>query len=397
MSKTQLTHMLNPFRPGAGRQPAELVGRIRDLERMDLMVARAKLGQIDRGSIYYGLRGMGKTVLLNRMAQIAQDRGMCVAQLEADGDPTRDYEALFREMTMACTQSRDGRIRRKLGETLKRVKSIEIEFPIFKTTIDTGESDSTDSDSYRLEILVRELSETLKKENSGLFLFVDEFQEMSSKTMAALLTIQHRTNQNDLPFFIIGAGLPNLQGVLTNSRSYAERLFEYHPVESLSDEDTRQGFQGPAEKTGRRFDDESLTELTRISRGYPYFIQAYGMAAWDASNSNPITLESVETGKSYAQESLDHGLYESRWQHTTDAGKTYLSAMAAICDNECRSQQVANKLGKETSDLSVIRKTLIDLGLLYSPTRGMIAFTVPGMAEYIRRTDPWEDGTSSDE
>ena len=388
---------LNPFRPGAGIQPAELVGRARDLERMDLMIARTKLHETERGVVYSGLRGVGKTVLLLRMADMAEEQGMCVARIEADGDPMREYDALFHEITLASARMRRTEVRQSLTEVLGRVDSASITLPGFAVEVTGKAKDRLRSDAFKLELTIEEVSRELARTGSGLFLFIDEFQSMSPELMAALLTIQHRMGQRSLPFLIIGAGLPNLPGVLTKSRSYAERLFEYRTVGSLDRADSEHGFQDTAERTGRRFDDEALEKLVDLSHGYPYFIQAYGMAAWDAADSNPIGVDAVEKGAPSARNVLDLGLYASRWQRATPSGRRYLEAMASLGEDQCQSQAVAKALGKTTSDLSVVRRALIRLGLIYSPERGRIAFTVPGMAEYIRRTSPAEETAYADE
>lgn len=394
---TEMKRALNPFRPGAGRQPAELIGRTHDLERMDLMIARIKLGDTERGAVYSGLRGVGKTVLLLRMADMAEDKGMCVARVEASGDPENEYDSLFHEITMAAARVRQEDLGRRLGETLKRVQSVSLTLPGFTAELGSDVEERLRSDSHRLELTIEEVCRDLRKDGSGLFLFVDELQEMSTDTLAALLTIQHRMGQRSLPFLIIGAGLPNLPGVLTKSRSYAERLFEYHTIGSLGREETMRGFQETVAKTGRRFDDQALERLTELSQGYPFFIQAYGMAAWNAADSNPIGVEAVEKGAPSARDELDEGLYASRWQRATHAGRRYLEAMASVSDNDCQSKQVAKALGRQASELTATRHELIRLGLIYSPERGRVAFTVPGMAEYIRRAIPSEETAYADE
>lgn len=392
--KEPALHSLNPFVPGAGRQPRELAGREKDLEMMDGFIAKTKLGMSNQGVIYRGLRGVGKTVLLMRCYQMAADKGLAVARMEASGDAARDYDALFQELAKVVFRVKDGDLRERLSDAMGRVRSVSMQFLSFKTEIglsDANEEKGKLSDAYRLELIIEELSEELRKAGSGLFLFLDEMQELPPDLMGTLITIQHEMGQRDLPFYIIGAGLPNLPGLLTKCRSYAERLFDYREMGRVSRADAEDGFQKPARMMGRYFDDEALNRLVELSRGYPYFIQAYGSAAWNASASSPIGVEAVENGRPEAQAALDRGLYFTRWQKATPEGRAYLTAMAALGGEECDSSEVAKRQGKTTSELSMIRRALIEQGLIYPPAYGKVAFTVPGMGDFIRRSSPLEE------
>lgn len=271
---------LNPFMPGAGKSPRDLVGRDEELENMERMILRTTLGYIDRGAIYSGLRGMGKTVLLLQFAKLARERHMLVVQFEANGDEWREYDVIFHELMMATQRLRNQKIRERLHEAFAYVKSLSFDFGIVKGEVDSSPTQTpTHVDSYRLELLIEEIATQLKDNKSGLFMFIDELQEMYPEVMGTLISIQHRMGQQDLPFYIVGAGLPNLPGVLTTSRSYAERLFAYYQLGPLSDEASAQGFQKPAQEAGRSFDTQALHELVQRCMGYPYFIQAYGAAS----------------------------------------------------------------------------------------------------------------------
>lgn len=385
---------LNPFVPGAGRSPQALVGREGELEIVDRMLARIKLGLSNQGIIYRGLRGVGKTVLLMKLYDMACDKGMAAGIIESSGDAERDYEALFSAISKAIIRVRDGGLRQRLSAAFAHVESISLEFLGTKISVGLGQKDADDralSQAYRLELLVEELAEELRKDNLGLLLFIDEFQEMASSLMGTLITLQHQMGQRGLPFYIIGAGLPDLPGLLAKSRSYAERLFDYRTIGSLSDEQAAEGFQKPAAMIGRKFSAAAIARLVELSQGYPYFIQAYGEATWNASESSPIPLSAVNAGEPVARAALDRGLYASRWQRATPSGRAYLSALSAFGDAPCESAQVAERLGKTTAEVSVVRQSLIQLGLIYSPEYGKIAFTVPGMADFIQRNAPAED------
>ncbi|MEE1296067.1 MAG: ATP-binding protein [Bifidobacterium sp.] len=382
------TQALNPFMPGAGKQPRDLVGRDRELGHMQQIITRTQLGLIDRGCVYSGLRGVGKTVLLLQCARMVSDAGMVAIQVEADDDCTRGMETLFRELEMAALRVRTPGLLQRLGEVFEHVRNLTVGFGSLKVEVGTASKPEDDHDLMRLQILIEDMASELGKDQLGLFLFIDEFQDMAPELMAMLLTVQHRMGQRNLPFFIIGAGLPNLPGVLTRVRSYAERLFDYHTLGMLDEQATAEGFSKPAEQSGRRFTDDALRELVRRSRGYPYFIQAYGSATWNASDSDPIPLDAVRKGLPEAWKALDQGLYVSRWQRASETGRDYLAAMASIGGSEVSTSDVAAHLGRSVSAVGPIRAQLIELGLIYAPRRGKVAFTVPGMDDYIARAVP---------
>jgi hypothetical protein len=225
----------------------------------------------------------------------------------------------------------------------------------------------------------------MMEDHLGFILFVDELQEMDKDVLGALITIQHRLGQQNIPFFIVGAGLPNLPGVLSRSRSYAERLFEYRSIGTLKDAEVEAGYRETARLSGQRFTDEAITRLLDDSKGYPYFVQAYGEAAWNAASASPITIEDVMAGEDAARGKLDSGLYANRWQKASEAGKEYMRAMTGSGEEGIRTAEVAERLGVENTALSRTRSALIADGLIYSPARGMVAYTVPGMGDYIER------------
>lgn len=397
MENELLRQELNPFMPGAGMQPPELVGRERDLEIVDRMIARTKLNNLDRGIIFSGLRGVGKTVLLVKLQEMAAGKNMLTAKIESSGNPDDDYEAIFHEINLAAMKIHlMGALKKRLGDVISNIKSMSFGAFGLSASVSRESSAQTSENPFKLELLIESITTELKKSNSGLYLFIDELQEMADEPLGTLMSIQHKMGQRSLPFYIIGAGLPNLPGVLSKSRSYAERLFEYRTIGQLSDADAAEGFQKPARRNGRPFTDDALNELIKVSSGYPYFIQAYGKAAWNASGSNPIPLQAVTKSEACARAELDDGLYSARWQRTTPPGRRYLAAMAKIgTESPSSTAEVADRLGKSTGEISMTRDKLIKLGLIYSPEYGKVAFTVPGMGEFILRAMP-SDGQAYD-
>lgn len=390
MENELLRQELNPFMPGAGMQPPELVGRERDLEIVDRMIARTKLNNLDRGIIFSGLRGVGKTVLLVKLQEMAAGKDMLTAKIESSGNPDDDYEAIFHEINLAAMKIHlVSGLKKRLGDVISNIKSMSFGAFGLSASVSRESSAQTSENPFKLELLIESITTELRKSNSGLYLFIDELQEMADEPLGTLMSIQHKMGQRSLPFYIIGAGLPNLPGVLSKSRSYAERLFEYRTIGQLSDADAAEGFQKPARRNGRPFTDDALNELIKVSSGYPYFIQAYGKAAWNASGSNPIPLQAVTKSEACARAELDDGLYSARWQRTTPTGRRYLAAMAKIgTESPSSTAEVADRLGKSTGEISMTRDKLIKLGLIYSPEYGKVAFTVPGMGEFILRAMP---------
>lgn len=382
-------HALNPFAPGAGREPSELSGREPELEAMDRIIARTKAGYSNQGMILSGLRGVGKTVLLLRMRGMVESQHLPTIKLEATGDAAYEYAVLFDGVTKAAAGIRHADVRDRLIETFKHITSMSVELLGIKASLGLESSGGAASpEAFKLEMVIKALCKELKTINSGLFVFIDEFQAMDPGLTGVLLGVQHSLGQENLPFYIIGAGLPDLPGVLTKARSYAERLFDYREIGKLPHATAAACFQETARKGTRSFADDALERLVEVSQGYPYFIQAYGEAAFDQSDSSVISLNAVRKGEIVATQSLDTGLYASRWQRATAAGREYMEAMAELDGDSCGSSQVADRLGKEVAEVSHARKSLIDLGLIYAPERGRVAFTVPGMAGFIKRAAP---------
>ncbi|OXN01617.1 ATP-binding protein [Bifidobacterium vansinderenii] len=383
-----IMHGLNPFVPGAGRQPKDLAGREHELEIMDRIIARTKAGYSNQGLVYSGLRGVGKTVLLLKMRDMVTEGGLLAIRLEATQDPKHDYAAIFEGVSKAILKERDKSLRESLLAAVKHVNEVSVHIGVLQASFGPSrDEEAPTSESLVLEMMVEELCTTLKKHNSGLFLFIDEFQEMPKELMGTIIGLQHTMGQDDLPFYVIAAGLPNLPGVLTKSRSYAERLFEYRQIGSLPENETRDCYIKTISRVSR-FEDDALDRLVTLSQGYPYFIQAYGSAAFEASDSSPIPLSAVDKGEPVAREVLDRGLYESRWQRARPSEREYMRAMASIGKELCSSSEIAERLKRPVSEVARIRKGLIESGLAYAPERGYLSFSVPGMGDFIRRAAP---------
>lgn len=381
----------NPYAPGAGRRPPELAGRDAELRRFDVLAARLEQGRTDRGLIVTGLRGVGKTVLLNEFRRRAEERRWIVAKIEAGGD--RPLATLAAQTLNQALRSASGRFERR--ERLTRALEVFRAFSL-KVSPDGALALGLDVDAARgradtgdLETDLTELATDLADAGAdlgvGVLLLIDEMQDLADHELAAVAAASHETSQRDLPFVVIGAGLPNLPSALTDAKSYAERLYEYVAVGPLGPDAAADAIVVPAMERDVRWDADALALVCEASAGYPYFLQVYGNVVWDYAGHNPITVGDAEVGMIAARRELDIGFYGSRWERATPAQRTYLRAVADGGDAPSSTADVAARLQRRPSDVSVARDQLIKKGLLYAPDRGHIAFTVPGMAEFVTR------------
>lgn len=341
-----------------------------------------------------GLRGVGKTVLLNELLTQVEGARWIAAKVEASPSvslPIALSQALLRSMRTATGRHPESRLRRLLGV-----------FKAFNIRVDPSGSVSVGvdiepiagvADSGRfpddLVALFDVLGETARDLGIGVLILVDELQESRPAELAAINTAVHSLGQAPvpLPLIFVGAGLPSLPAQLAEATSYAERLFEYRTVGLLDEASSRRALIVPAEHLGVGWDDDGLVVAMAAARGYPYLLQAIGKHVWDNAVRSPITLDDVEVGLRQARREVDDGLYRSRWERATPAQRDLLRALAPLCgDGSAPVSDVAAQMGKaRTSDISVARNELIKKGLLYAPERGLLAFTVPGMEDFISR------------
>lgn len=383
---------LNPFTPGSGTRPPELVGRTDELERFDLLLARCKQRRYDRSLMLQGLRGVGKTTLLATLADQARHHGWVVVEVEAQTS-LEGAEALRRRI--AKDLDRALRRRRIARGALSRLREQIGQFSVSATAFGAGvtlshtpgaTSPATPAGlGVEFEDLVEDLCEELRKEGSGFGLFIDEMQELEAPLLQVMLAVQHRAAQREWPFFLSGAGLPNLPQALADARSYAERQFDYRTIGPVSAAEARAAIVTPVERLGQQVTAEAADYIVAASNGYPYFLQVFGHELWRSADRSPFDLDdaiyAVDTGHS----SLDAGFYSSRWLRATEAERRYLSAMAHHNTDRPRSSAVAAALGGTPQSAAPHRDACIKKGLIWAPERGIVAFTVPGMAEFIRR------------
>jgi hypothetical protein len=376
--------------PGAGRQPPELAGRDDELETFDVELHRATDGLSVRGLVLFGLRGVGKTVLLQAMRAQADEAGWATAKVEA-----KPGVALAKPLAEGLTGalrgiSRKARNRGRIEAVLAALSSFGLSAGTdgVRLSVDTApHRDALAVIPVDLTSLFTDLGKLARDNGTGLAVFVDELQDVPHDDLVALCAACHEMGQLALPVLLVGAGLPNLPAVLAEARSYAERLFTYLPIDKLPAEAADHALIAPAARHGVTFTPEALAALAALTDRYAYFIQAYGQATWDAALDSPITVDDVAAGRTAAESTLG-AFFGSRYERATPAERAYLHAMARLGDGPVPSAAVARAARRPAKSLSPTRDTVIRKGLVYSPERGLVAFTVPHFDAFLREQDP---------
>jgi hypothetical protein len=383
----------NPFRPGAGTSPPALRGRDAILEAFDITVARALDGRPGKSVMPIGLRGVGKTVLLNRFREIAEQRQMRHGFIEAP--ETGDFRRLLALRLRSILLDLD---RGKTSQAVTRALGV---LKAFSYTLPDGSSISIDVDAYRgkadsgviaedVTDLFVAVGEAAVDRDTGVMLAVDEVQYLGADELAALITAIHRTSQLDLPVVLVGAGLPQLPGLAGDAKSYAERLFEFPVIGSLGQQDARDVLRLPVEAHSVVFEDDALGLAVDEAQGYPYFLQEWGYRCWNAADDDRITIDVVRHAAPEVRQHLDENFFLVRLDRLTPAEKRYLRAMAELGEGPHRSGDIAGMLGVKVESVAPRRSGLIKKGMVYSPAHGDTAFTVPLFDQFLRRSLPWE-------
>ena len=377
----------NPYVPGAGRQPPELAGRDSELDQLDVELHRGGEGLSVRGFALVGLRGVGKTVLLNAMRSRAHDAGWATAKVEA-----RPGQSLRDPLATALTTAVRGISRR--ARNRDRVQTVLAALTRLGVTAGTdGVSVTLNADRRRRELevdltaLFTDLGDLARDAGAGVAVFIDEMQDIDRAELAALCGACHEVSQTGHPVLLVGAGLPNLPVALSAARSYAERLFTYLPIDQLDPDAADQALIAPAAKRDVTYTLEALAALADLADGYPYFIQAYGKATWDAADASPITADDVAAARPEADRELAVGFFGARYERATDAERGYMHAMARLGDRSVSTGAMARAAHRPIRSMSNARDALIRKGLIYSPERGYVAFTVPHFAAFLRQHD----------
>jgi hypothetical protein len=381
----------NPYSPGAGRPPAALVGRDPQLDRWAVSLDRIEGARGAQPVVLYGLRGVGKTVLLTRFFKTAQDRDWIVAQVEAGaGKSLREAlgEALHAPLADLARPSAGKRLLKGLKTALSFKASYDAA-GTWNFGLDLTETAGGGADTGMLETdlnkLVRDLSAAAEEEGVGLAILIDEAQELTPAEFTAVCSAAHVTSQNGWSSMFALAGLPSLPRVLAEAKSYAERLFVFERIEHLTEDLARKALAEPAAIEGVAWDDDAISFVVREASGYPYFLQQFGQDTWNEASGPAIALADARVGAARGRAALDDGFFRARWDRATKAEQRYLRAMAADGDAGSSSGDVAARLGRSVTSFGPARASLIAKGLIFAPEHGVVAFTVPGMANFIQR------------
>ncbi|MDQ3102196.1 MAG: ATP-binding protein [Bacteroidota bacterium] len=385
----------NPFAPGAGTPPPELAGRDEFLTSIGVAIARIRIGHPAKSVLMVGLRGVGKTVLLDRMRDNAEAEGVHTLRIEAPEQ--RSLPA------MLAPQLRQALLRLSLNKKAKDLaqralrglagfaKALKIKYGDIEVAFDAepepGLADNGDLE-HDLQALLEATGKAAQSAGTAMAIFIDELQYVREEQLAALITALHRIAQRKLPVILIGAGLPQLRGQMGEAKSYAERLFEFPEIGPLSENAARQALKAPIEYEGERISEEALKEIIKSTKGYPYFVQEWGKHAWEVASRSPITARDVEKASIIAVAALDGSFFRVRFDRLTPVEKKYLRAMAEMGPGPHRSGDIADILGMSVTATAPRRSSLIVKGMIYSPSHGDTAFTVPLFDEFMRRIMP---------
>lgn len=385
----------NPYTPGAGAPPPQLAGRDELLERMRIVLERTRLGRPVRSLLLVGLRGVGKTVLLDKMCDDAEASALHTLRLEAPEG--RSLPAILAPqlrralLRLSLTEQAKELAQRALRGLAGFATALKLKYNDIEVGLDfdpePGLADNGDLE-LDLQALFEISGQAAAGAGTGLALFIDELQYVDEDQLAALIMALHRTAQRRLPLVLVGAGLPQLRGRLGKAKSYAERLFDFSEVGPLPADAARIAISNPADSEGESISAKALDHIVSETQGYPYFLQEWGKQAWDIAASSPITIKDVQTASRSAIAALDEGFFRVRFDRLTLSEKRYLRAMAELGAGPHRSGSIAEVLARGVTSLAPLRSQLIAKGMVWSPSHGDTAFTVPLFAGFMQRVMP---------
>ncbi len=385
----------NPFSPGAGSPPPELVGREAILEQTRILLGRIKQKRSEKSMLLTGLRGVGKTVLLNEIEHMARKNGYKTILIEAHenkplGALIAPYlRSLLFELDRFARAS--NKVKRGLGVLRSFIGGLKLTVNDITVGLDINpEIGSADSGDLEIDLpnLFVAIGEAAEDSSSAVAILIDEIQYFNQKELGALIMAMHKIQQRQLPLVLLGAGLPILPGLAGESKSYVERLFGFPDVGALSEIDATKALKEPAQAAGIYFDSLALKEIYRLTKGYPYFLQEWGYQTWNLATTSPITLQTVQNATAIVIPRLDQNFFRVRFDRLTPTEKHFLRAMAEIGPGSHRVGDIADILKVKVTRLSPIRAALIKKGMIYSPSYGDMEFTVPLFDEFMIRAMP---------
>jgi hypothetical protein len=385
----------NPFSPGAGSPPPELVGRDTVINDARTLLGRVKQKRPEKSMLLTGLRGVGKTVLLNEIERLARDQDYRTISIEALEDkPLGSLIAPYlRSLLYELDRLAGAGNKVKRGLAVLRSFIGTIKFTVHDVAIGLDiEPEKGTADSGDLEIdlsnLFLAIGEAAEDRKCAVAVFIDELQYFKQKELSALIMAMHKIQQRQLPLVLLGAGLPILPGLAGEAKSYAERLFSFPDIGALSADEVAKALQDPARAAGVAFEPAALREISRLTQGYPYFVQEWGYQAWNLAVASPIKIQVIREATTKVIPRLDQNFFRVRYDRLTPSEKNFLRAMAELGTGAQRTSDIADVLKVKITSLGPVRAKLIKKGLIYSPAHGEMAFTVPLFDEFIIRAIP---------
>lgn len=380
----------NPFVPGAGSRPPELAGRGSVLEDARIAIERALLGKQNRSQMLLGLRGVGKTVLLNKIEEMAEDAGHLTSFIEApEAKPLSELlvpkiNQVLRKLSL--TEQAKAKAQQALGALRSFASAFQLSYGETTLSIDprVGVADSGDLESDLPELFLS-VGEAAKAAGKAWTLLIDEVQYLRPIDLAALIVALHKISQKELPVLFFGAGLPQVAALSGDAKSYAERLFHYPAVGQLLSDDAKTAIRQPVEDEGQSISEDALDEIILKTQGYPYFLQEWGYQCWNIAQGTQIKVADASQAAEEATRRLDDGFFKVRFDRLTPKEREYVIVMAQLGAGPYRSSDIAAALSETPQSLGPRRAQIISKGMIYSPSHGDIAFTVPMFNDYLIR------------
>ena len=392
----------NPFTPGAGAPPPELAGRDDIIQSAMITLGRVRAGRAEKSQMLLGLRGVGKTVLLNRIAKEAQEMAYLAVKLEA---PEGQRLAAYLAPALKGVLVRLSKVERAKSYAATAVGALRGFASAFKVSVgefEFGVTETKTADSGNLEIDLPELlvatGSAAKAAETSIALFVDEVQYLGEEDLRGLIVALHRVSQEGLPLVLFGAGLPQVAALAGEAKSYAERLFDYPEVGALTPAAAAKAVGEPIKDENCEIEPSALEKIVEVTKGYPYFLQEWGKHAWNTAQQSPITVGDIDVASQRATEALDKNFFRVRFDRLTPREQDYLRAMAQLGPGPHSSGAVAEAMGTISENVGPLRSGLIKKGMIYSPKHGETAFTVPMFDEFMHRAIPtWTAPTGTTE
>ena len=385
---------VNPYRPGAGLMPIYLAGRDEDIQNVEQMFDALTMNIPTQSIIFSGLRGVGKTVLINKLQKIAEDKDIFCKHIEVE--ERNDFIAQIATCSQAFLRkvSTKEKFKHLIQKPLDAIKALVISFDpndnAFSLSLQEKELYKSINLTQSLTEVFVTIGETAYKTETPVCFFVDEIQYMRSEELGSLIAALHRTNQLGYPVMIIGAGLPKIYKMLSDEKSYSERLFLYKEIGSLTDEQSKKAIERPANKFGITYSDKAIEKIITLTKGYPFFIQQMCQIVFKNTNEKEINISDIEEGINEFFETLDIGFFKVRYERCADSDKKFVFAMVKCGELPCTISNIAKNLHKNVNQISTTRAQLISKGIIFPIRYKELDFTVPEFSGYIRRLDEYE-------